>query len=100
MEAKKNLRIVLGKKLRKLRDKADMSQQQLADRAGMVQPMIHRFETGERGMTVDHAKTLAGVFGISPTDLLPPGINDPVQQAATDTQIADAHTKIRKMAFP
>jgi len=76
---------------------ARMSQQKLAKLTGMHQPMINRFETGDRGINVEHAKKLAPVFGIPATELLPPGINDPVQQAATDTQIADAHTRIREM---
>ena len=97
MEAEENLRIKLGKKLRELRLNARMSQQKLAKLTGMHQPMINRFETGNRGINVEHAKKLAPVFGIPPTELLPPGITDPVRQAATDTQIADAHTKIREM---
>jgi transcriptional regulator with XRE-family HTH domain len=93
----KKSRIQIGGKLRQLRQDAGMSQQKLADLTGMVQPMINRFETGEREIYVDHAKKLAAVFGIAPTDLLPLGINDPVRQSATDTQLADAHARIREM---
>jgi transcriptional regulator with XRE-family HTH domain len=90
----KKTRIQIGGKLRQ---DAGMSQQKLAGLTGMVQPMINRFETGEREIYVDHARKLAAVFGIAPTDLLPPGINDPVRQAATDTQLADAHARIQEM---
>ena len=93
----KKSRIQIGGKLRQLRQDAGMSQQKLADLTGMVQPMINRFETGEREIYVDHAKKLAAAFGIAPTDLLPLGINDPVRQAADDTQLADAHARIREM---
>jgi len=69
-----NLRIMLGKKLRGLRINAGMSQDKLAQLAGMKQPMINRFETGERRMTVEHATALAPALGIAPAELLPPNI--------------------------
>jgi transcriptional regulator with XRE-family HTH domain len=74
MEATDNLQIALGKKLRGLREEAGMSQQKLASMAGMVQPMINRFETGTRKITVDHAMKLAPALGIKPAELLPPNI--------------------------
>jgi transcriptional regulator with XRE-family HTH domain len=64
-------RIIIGRKLRALREQAGMSQQKVADLAGMVQPMINRFETGDRNITVEHAKKLAPIFSINPADLLP-----------------------------
>jgi transcriptional regulator with XRE-family HTH domain len=97
MEAEKNLQIALGKKLRRLREARGLSQQKLARLARMVQPMINRFETGERKMSSDHAMKLAPPLNIVPTELLPPGINAPVRQAATDTQFADAHPRIREL---
>lgn len=74
MESAEHIRFSLGKKLRQIRENAGMSQQKLATLAGMVQPMINRFETGERKITVDHARKLAPALGIAPTDLLPPDI--------------------------
>jgi transcriptional regulator with XRE-family HTH domain len=93
---KKEVHIQLGRKLRGLRDKAGMSQQKLADLAGMKQSMINRFETGERGMNVKHATKLAAVFRIPPADLLPPDIIDMIWQAAGDTHRADAHTRLHE----
>ena len=66
MEAEKNLQIALGKKLRRLREARGLSQQKLARLAGMVQPMINRFETGERKMSSDHAMKLAPPLNIVP----------------------------------
>jgi transcriptional regulator with XRE-family HTH domain len=93
---KKEVHIQLGRKLRGLREDSGMTQQQLAKSAGMVQPMINRFETGERGMNVKHATKLAAVFRIPPTDLLPLDIIDMIWQAAGDTHLADAHTRIHE----
>lgn len=81
-EAKKN-RIKIGRKLRHLREQAGMSQTKLASLAGMVQPMINRFETAERKINVEQAKKLAPVLGIAPADLLPPDINVPARQWVT-----------------
>lgn len=64
----------IGQKLRHLREQAGMSQTKLAGMAGMVQPMINRFETGERKITIEHAKALAAALRIAPADLLPPGL--------------------------
>jgi transcriptional regulator with XRE-family HTH domain len=76
MENAENIRFSIGKKLRHLREQAGFSQTKLAGMAGMVQPMINRFETGERKITVDHAKALAAALRIAPADLLPPGLLD------------------------
>jgi transcriptional regulator with XRE-family HTH domain len=85
MEAAGNLRIMLGKKLRRLREERGLSQQRLAGMAGMVQPMIKRFETGERKITQDHAMKLAPPLRIVPAELLSPGINVLAGQAAVHT---------------
>jgi transcriptional regulator with XRE-family HTH domain len=85
MKTEKNLQIELGKKLRSLRINAGMSQDKLAELAGMKQPMINRFETGERGMRVSHAMALAPALSIVAADLLPPGIGVPVQQVTAHT---------------
>jgi transcriptional regulator with XRE-family HTH domain len=84
-KAEDNLRIMLGKKLRRLREQAGMSQQKLADLSGMKQPMINRFETGQRRMLVSHVQALAPALSIAPAELLPPNIGmhaSPVPPAA------------------
>jgi transcriptional regulator with XRE-family HTH domain len=78
----KKVRIEIGGKLRQLRQDAGMSQQKLAELTGMKQPMINRFETGERAIYVDHAKKFAPVFGIAPAELLPPDIDVPARHVA------------------
>lgn len=82
MENAQNIQVALGKKLRHLREQAGMSQTKLASLAGMVQPMINRFETGERRITVEHATKLAPALSIAPADLLPPKFADIVVQAS------------------
>ena len=85
MDAAKNQQVELGKKLRSLRIDAGMSQYDLADRAGMRQPMVNRFETGERKINVGHAMKLAPPLHIAPAELLPPGIGASTQQMTVHT---------------
>jgi transcriptional regulator with XRE-family HTH domain len=79
MDNAKTIRIQIGKKLRRMREEAGMSQQKLADLAGMKQSMINRFESGVRKINVDQARGLASVFHIAPAEFLPPDINTPAQ---------------------
>lgn len=73
--AAEQVRINLGRKLRSLREQRGMSQAKLAQMADMVQPMVNRFETGERKITVDHAMKLAPLLGVMPAELLPPNLD-------------------------
>jgi transcriptional regulator with XRE-family HTH domain len=56
---------MLGEKLRQARRRHGLSQDQLADLAGVPQPVISRLETGkECNPTIDVARRLARVLGI------------------------------------
>lgn len=57
--------------LRRLREQAGLTQDQLAEMASTSQGQIAKLEKGERRMTVDWAVKLAGVLGVEPLDLLP-----------------------------
>ncbi|HEV7370623.1 helix-turn-helix domain-containing protein [Arenibaculum sp.] len=57
--------------LRVLRERAGLTQGQLADRAGTSQGQIAKLERGERKLTVDWAVKLARELGAEPIDLLP-----------------------------
>lgn len=57
--------------LRALRERAGLTQGQLAERAGTSQGQIAKLERGERKLTVDWAVKLARELGAEPIDLLP-----------------------------
>jgi phage repressor protein C with HTH and peptisase S24 domain len=57
--------------LRALRERAGLTQGQLAERAGTSQGQIAKLERGERKLTVDWAVKLARELGVAPIDLLP-----------------------------
>ncbi|GBD56464.1 helix-turn-helix domain-containing protein [Gluconobacter wancherniae] len=60
----------LGHRIRLLREMAGMSQQQLADAAGISRSAVAFWETGRSGHVGKHLGTLAGVLGVEPEVLL------------------------------
>ena len=60
----------LGKKLKQLRARADLTQEQLATAAGVDWSIVWRIETGERdGCTLDTAAKLARALAVSLDEL-------------------------------
>ena len=59
-----------GLRLAKLRKTAGLSQQELGDRIGVAQPIISRFEKGQRKMYDDMLAMLAKALGVTPNDIL------------------------------
>ena len=59
-----------GNRLRNLRKKSCLTQEQLADNTGFSLMTIRRWEWGERSPRVDEVKALAKALGVSEADLL------------------------------
>lgn len=64
-----------GLRLAKFRRAAGLSQHQLADKVGVAQPVISRYEKGQRKLYDDMLEVLARALGITPNDIL--GISVP-----------------------
>jgi transcriptional regulator with XRE-family HTH domain len=62
----------LGLSLKRQRVKAGLTQEQLADRAGMHRTFIGLVARGESGLSVERLVELAAALGVQPTELLPP----------------------------
>lgn len=62
----------LADKLRTARENAGLSQQAAADKAGIYQATIARYETNERVPTLGVLYKLAEAYGVDVCDLLPP----------------------------
>lgn len=60
----------LGSRIVERRERAGLSQRNLADAAGMSQPTLVRSERGERSITVDELHALAGALGTTYGDLV------------------------------
>jgi transcriptional regulator with XRE-family HTH domain len=58
-------------RIRELRERAGLSQAQLAELVGTTQAEISRLETGERRLTVDWMARIARALMLRPSDLLP-----------------------------
>jgi phage repressor protein C with HTH and peptisase S24 domain len=65
-------------RLKELRERAGLSMQALATRAGTSAPQINKLEKGERRLTVDWMTRLAPALGVELRDLLPDQATLPV----------------------
>lgn len=60
----------IGSKIKELREKAGLSQAQIAQFLGIDQTMVSKCEKGERQFQVDHLERLGDLFGVSLGDLM------------------------------
>jgi transcriptional regulator with XRE-family HTH domain len=64
---------ILAKNLRRLRNSTGLSQEELADRAGLHRTYVSSVERGERNITLRTIFVLAKALGVDPADLLKAG---------------------------
>ncbi len=67
----KEIKIEVGRRLRELRQKSGMSQEELGFKSGLHRNYIGGIERGERNVAVVNVAKLAKALGIRPRDLLP-----------------------------
>ena len=96
--------ILIGQKVKALREKAGLSQAQIAQFLGVDQSNISKCEKGERQFQVDHLERLGSLFGLSLGDLMNEDVSvAPLQIAfrADGMQIDDlqAIADIQKIAL-
>ncbi len=66
-----------GLRLKLARLKADLTQEQLAERAGLHRTFVGLLERGESGISVERLPDLANALGVEPAELLPPSASRP-----------------------
>ncbi len=96
--------ILIGQKVKTLREKAGLNQMQIAQFLEVDQSTISKCEKGERQFQVDHLERLGNLFGVSLGDLMNENISvEPLQIAfrADGMQIEDlnAIADIQKIAL-
>ena len=68
---KKDIRIIVGEKIRSLREELGWSQEELGFESGLHRNYIGGVERGERNIAIVNLDKLAKAMGVSPRDLLP-----------------------------
>lgn len=63
-------RITLGTRIRQLRTEQSLSQEELADRAGLHRTYIGAVERGERNVSLDNILAIAKALKITASELL------------------------------
>lgn len=63
-------RVAFGQRIRELRLKRDLSQENLAEVAGLHRTYVGSVERGERNVSLDNIVRLAAALEVPPADLL------------------------------
>jgi transcriptional regulator with XRE-family HTH domain len=69
------LREILAKNVRLIRNKLGLSQEELADRAGLHRTYVGSIERGERNVSVDNIEKIAEALEVKPERLLSGEVN-------------------------
>ena len=67
---RENVKVLLGRRLRELRLACGLSQERLADEAGLDRSYVGGVERGERNISLENICKLAVALGTSPARLL------------------------------
>jgi phage repressor protein C with HTH and peptisase S24 domain len=78
----------LPNRIREFRDRANLSMQALAERAGTSAPQINKLEKGERKLTVDWMIRLGRALNVEPRDLM---VTDFPGSGMSDSEQSSAH---------
>ncbi|UBI16550.1 helix-turn-helix domain-containing protein [Citrobacter europaeus] len=65
-----NARVIFSHNIRKLRERQGLSQEALADLAGLHRTYIGSVERCERNISIDNIDRIASALGVSPSSLL------------------------------
>jgi transcriptional regulator with XRE-family HTH domain len=68
-EVRRDRRAAFGRRVRELRLQAGLSQEALADRAGLHRTYVGSVERGQRNVSLDNIHALADALGVRPRDL-------------------------------
>lgn len=74
-EQKQQTRERIGLRIMALRSLHDMTQQQLADKAGLQRTHITRIEAGKYAVALETIQAIAEAFGMT-VDIIDPGLAD------------------------
>ncbi len=87
-----NIRILLGQKIRKLRQEMGWSQEKLGERANLHPTYVGGIERGERNVSLENLSRLATAFDLSLSELF----EFPGQESAREAMESSIHLLLRK----
>jgi transcriptional regulator with XRE-family HTH domain len=90
----------LGSRIRKLREDAGLTQQDLADKLKLSRPVIISIENDKRALTIPEASTIADFFRLSLTELLDPSADIEVTLPQTKPSKQKKLTSIERINVP
>lgn len=67
---KKEILLKFGKQVRKIRLEQNLSQEELADKAGVHRTYIGMIERAEKNITLENIEKIAKALGVSPKELV------------------------------
>ena len=70
LEALQDVQKVVGRKIKAIRGKKGVTQDQLAELAGLVRVHLYRIETGRQSMTLRTLKIIADALDVKMRDLI------------------------------
>jgi transcriptional regulator with XRE-family HTH domain len=90
-----------GDLIREARRRAGLTQRDLAERAGTVQPVVARWESGRTAVSLDNVRRLVRLCGFDLEVMLVPADNSDVAQAArleglTGQERLDRHARVTR----
>lgn len=70
MARRRDLQVIVGKNIRRIRDELGLSQTDLAERCKMTNRYISIIETKPRNLTLATIQSIADALGVHPCDLI------------------------------
>lgn len=67
---KRDILLKFGKQVRKIRLEQNLSQEELADKAGVHRTYIGMIERAEKNITLENIEKIAKALGVSPKELV------------------------------
>ena len=83
MKNENDLRKYAGSIIKKLRERKNMSQDELAEQLNITRQAISRYENGDRGVNQDLLFQLASIFSVKIDEFFPPLNNGYLKQEIT-----------------
>jgi len=84
---KTHIAVIVGKKLRELRDRASASQQDLSEHLQISRPTLVAYESGKQSISVAEAYLAAEYFGVEISELVP-SLSQIKQQTSLESALA------------